>query len=127
MLNFALLTVASMMLLGAGNPSVLTVFLIAHGFATAAENVLLPLLVAESFGVTHMAKIYGALMFTLFPGGVLGPVFAGAVYDATGNYTAAFTVFAVLNLGGLLALSGIRCERTLASMAVQARPGAQPG
>jgi MFS family permease len=120
MLNFGLLTAASVLLLGAATPRVLTLFLIAHGFATAAENVLLPMLVAQSFGVTHMAKIYGALMVALLPGGVLGPVFAGAVFDSTGNYTTAFTAFAALNMIGLLALGRIRCERD--AVALTTRP-----
>jgi MFS family permease len=109
--NFGLLTLGSIILLATTSPVVLTVFLVAHGFATAAENVLLPLLVADSFGVTHMAKIYGALMIALLPGGVLGPVFAGAVFDRVGDYRLAFTVFALVNAAGLVALTGIRCER----------------
>ncbi len=109
--NFAVLALASIALLGAATPGVLTVFLIAHGLATAAENVVMPLLVADSFGVTHMAKIYGALMMTLFPGGVLGPIFAGLAFDTLGDYRVAFVAFAIMNTLGLLALTRVRCER----------------
>jgi len=110
-LNFALLTFASLLLLVVERPGVLLVFLAAHGFATAAENVLLPLIVAECFGVRHMARIYGALMLTLFPGGVLGPVFAGHVFDRLGDYRLAFVVFAALNLVALVLLAFVRTER----------------
>jgi cyanate permease len=109
-LNFAVLAVGSFVLLGAGAPRLLVGFLVAHGFAVAAENVVLPLVVAECFGVRHLARIYGALMLTLFPGGVLGPIFAGAVFDRAGSYAPAFATFAALNAAGWLALLGVRRE-----------------
>lgn len=108
--NFALLTFASWLLLAAGTAGALPVFLVAHGFATAAENVLLPLIVAHCFGVRNLARIYGALMLALAPGGILGPIFAGAVFDRTGEYTFAFAVFGVLNLVGLACLLLVRRE-----------------
>ena len=54
-------------------------FLVVHGFTVAAENVMLPLVVVECFGVRHLAQIYGALMLALLPGGLAGPTFAGWV------------------------------------------------
>jgi MFS family permease len=112
--NFAVLAAASFLLLFvAERPGLLLAFLVAHGFATAAENVLLPMAVAECFGVRHLARIYGMLMLMLFPGGVLGPVFAGAVFDERGAYGLAFASFAVLNVLGLAALPALRDERGL--------------
>ena len=81
-----------------------------HGFTVAAENVLLPLIVADCFGVRNMARIYGTLMLALLPGGFLGPVFAGFVFDATGGYAPAFASFAVLNAAGLGLLALVRRE-----------------
>ena len=81
-----------------------------HGFAVAAENVLLPLIVVEAFGVAHMAQIYGALMFALLPGGALGPIFAARMYDTLGSYELAFTTFAVLNAVSLGLLCFVRAE-----------------
>ena len=108
--NFALVALASLLLLFVGEPGVLLAFLIVHGFAVAAENVLLPLIVAESFGVAHMAQIYGALMFALLPGGALGPIFAARIYDTLGSYQVAFTTFAVLNAVSLALLCLVRRE-----------------
>ena len=56
--NFAVLTLASLLLLAVRAPGILPIFLVAHGFATAAENVLLPLVVVECFGLGHMPRIY---------------------------------------------------------------------
>lgn len=108
--NFALLCLASLLVLAAASPPLLLLFLVVHGFAVAAENVVLPLVVAECFGVRHLARIYGTLMLTLFPGGALGPIFAGAVFDRLGSYRVAFGTFALLNVLALLALRGLRRE-----------------
>jgi sugar phosphate permease len=108
--NFALVALASALLLFVGEPGVLLAFLIVHGFAVAAENVLLPLIVVECFGIAHMAQIYGALMFALLPGGALGPIFAARMYDTLGSYQLAFTVFAALNAASLGLLCLLRRE-----------------
>jgi sugar phosphate permease len=109
--NFALLVFASVLLLFVDRPGVLLVFLVVHGFAVAAENVLLPLIVAETFGVAHMAQIWGMLMLALLPGGALGPIFAASLYDRLGSYELAFTTFAALNAVSLGLLCFLRPER----------------
>jgi cyanate permease len=112
--NFVLLLVASALLLAADRPALLLLFLVAHGFAVAAENVLLPLLVADCFGLRHMARIYGVLMLSLFVGGGLGPIFAGDVFDRTGDYAPAFLTYVALNGLTVLLLAGVRDERASA-------------
>jgi MFS family permease len=111
--NFGLLTAASFLLLAADRPGLLAVFLAAQGFATAAENVLIPLLVADCFGARHLARIYGALMLTLLAG-ALGQIFAGAVFDRVGSYAPALTTFAGLNVLALAGLARVRDERAAA-------------
>ena len=100
--TFGLVTLASVLLLGVGRaPRLLPVFLTIHGFAVAAENVVLPLTVAACFGTAHLARIYGALMIVLLPGGVLGPTFAGWMFDTGRGYWIAFAVFAACNVVAL--------------------------
>ena len=107
--TFALVTLGSFLLLGVGGtPGALPVYLTVHGFAVAAENVVLPLVVAECFGTEHVARIYGALMTALLPGGVLGPMFAAWMFDTGRGYWAAFASFAVLNAVALVLLAGVR-------------------
>jgi cyanate permease len=84
------------------------VFLTLHGFAVAAENVVVPLTVAAAFGAAHVARIYGVLMLALLPGGVLGPVFAGWMFDVGVGYPTAFACFAAANLAGLGLLARVR-------------------
>lgn len=107
--TFALVTLASLLLLVVGRvPALLPVFLTVHGFAVAAENVVLPLSVAACFGAAHVGRIYGALMLALLPGGVLGPTFAGWMFDAGHGYRLAFAVFAAANVAALLLLTRVR-------------------
>jgi len=111
LVNFGLLAAALGMLLALESaPSLLYPFLFLFGFTVAAENVLLPLIVAECFGVMHMAQVYGALMVALLPGGWAGPVFSGWVFDTQGTYAPAFVTFAALAFASFAALFLVRRE-----------------
>jgi len=112
LVNFALVALASFILLGIPLTGMLPLFILVHGVSTAAQNVVYPMIIAERFGTGSMAKIYGALMLALFPGGVLGPIFAGYLFDMRGSYDLAFQVFAILNLVGLAALFSVRSPAT---------------
>jgi cyanate permease len=92
------------------------VFVVTYGFATAARDVVFPLVINSCFGERYMAEIYGAMLLALMPGGALGPIFAAWIHDRTGSYEVAFTTFAVLNfvaVGGLLL---VRRESTRAAL-----------
>jgi MFS family permease len=109
--DFAVVALASLLLLGIPAPGMRPAFIASHGIATAAQNVVYPLVVAHCFGVRQMAPIYGALMLALLPGGILGPLFAGYLHDAFGSYAIPFRIFAGLNAVSLLALCAVRVER----------------
>lgn len=106
--NFGLLTAASFLLLLPGVGPLLGVFLVVHGLSTAAEDVVIPLLVARRFGSHSMATVYGWLLLALVPGGSIGPVLAGWIHDVVGSYTGAFVLFAVGNVTAWAALAAIR-------------------
>lgn len=103
--NFALIAVASGLLLVPHLPGALPAFIALHGFATAAEDVVIPLIIAQRFGDALLARTYGLLLLALVPGGALGPVIAGRVFDTTGSYTPVFAAFAVLNVTAVIALA----------------------
>jgi MFS family permease len=110
LLDYGLLAVSSLLLLALPNAALLPVFVATYGFATAARDVVTPLMVVECFGTRYLAQIYGALMLVLLPGGALGPIFAAAVHDGTGSYEPAFVGFAVLNLLAVGSLFLLRRE-----------------
>ena len=109
--DYALLATSSIFLVLLPDPTWLWPFVIAYGFATAARDVVYPLIITRCFGLPHMAEIYGLLMLGLLVGGTTGPVFAAALHDHYGNYDLAFRTFAVLNVTAAIALLFVRDER----------------
>lgn len=79
--------------------SAATLTAIALGFAVGAELDLLGFLVARYFGLAQFGRVYGwQYAVFVFASGV-GPLWVGAVRDATGNYDLTLT----LSAAGLLA------------------------
>lgn len=68
---------------------------IAMGIALGAELDLMGFLVARYFGLAQFGKIYGWLYGAFVFASGLGPLWVGAVRDATGTYTPALLVSAV--------------------------------
>jgi predicted MFS family arabinose efflux permease len=110
LLDHSLLAVSSLLLLMLPAGSLIWLFVAAYGFATAARDVVYPLVINRCFGERYMAEIYGALMLGL-PGGAIGALYAAQIYDRFGSYDIAFTTFATLNITIVGALCFIRDER----------------
>jgi MFS family permease len=108
--NFIAIALASALLLVPEVPLAIPLFLLLHGVATAAEDVVVPLIVGRRFGALHLARIYGLLLLALVPGGILGPLMAGWFFDATGSYAVVFTAFFVCNVSAVLALAAVRAR-----------------
>jgi len=106
--NFSLIAIASALLVVPDVPLALPAFLGLHGFATAAEDVVVPLVVGRRFGTTHLASVYGLLLLALVPGGSAGPLLAGWAFDTTGSYAVVFTAFLITNLSAVAALEMVR-------------------
>jgi MFS family permease len=105
--NFVLLALASILLLLPDVPGALPAFLIVHGATTAAEDVVVPLIVGQRFGMENLSRVYGLLLLALVPGGTLGPLLAGRIFDLSGSYTGVFSLFVVCNVLAVLALVAV--------------------
>jgi nitrate/nitrite transporter NarK len=64
-----------------------------YGFLQAAPLMLFPLMTAESMGLKRYGALYGVVSAANTVGAVFGPPVAGAIFDATHSYVAAFTLF----------------------------------
>jgi MFS family permease len=106
--NFSVIALASALLLTPHLAGAVPAFLVLHGFATAAEDVVVPLVIGQRFGTRNLARIYGVLLLTLIPGGTIGPVLAGYLFDTTGSYTSVFAIFLAGNLTAVAALIAVR-------------------
>ena len=65
---------------------------IAMGLALGAELDLMGFLVARYFGLAKFGKIYGWLYFAFIFASGIGPLWVGAVRDATGSYSLALKI-----------------------------------
>jgi len=83
----------------------------AFGFSYGAVSTLFPAIVGDFFGRAEAGRLVGVLFALAGSLAGLGPVGAGAVYDATGHYTWAFLLSAALNAVALLLLAFARPPR----------------
>ncbi len=114
LIDHSLLAFSSLLLLALPNESLIWPFVFFYGFATAARDIVYPLIINRCFGERFMAEIYGALMLAL-PSGALGALFAAQVHDRIGSYDLAFVSFAVLNVAIVVILLFVRDERPRSS------------
>ncbi len=108
--DHGLLAISSVLLIALPNDSLLWAFIVTYGFATAARDVVYPLIINRCFGERYMAEVYGALMLAL-PGGAVGSIFAARVHDQTASYDLAFGSFVLLTFAAFGALLFVRDER----------------
>ena len=66
------------------------VFAVIYGLAYGGAFPILQVIVAERFGVAHIAKIMGFTALGGAVGGVVGPWMAGYIFDTTSSYSLAF-------------------------------------
>ncbi|MBT4073696.1 MAG: MFS transporter, partial [Chloroflexi bacterium] len=78
------------------------------GLGFGGIGALIPLTVAEAFGVRHFGSILGIIsMFGVVPV-IIGPLMAGIIFDQTGNYDLAFAITIAMFVSGAIffALAG---------------------
>lgn len=92
-----------------GGPSyfVLALCSIAMGLAVGGLLPLIGMIYGQRFGIRSFGRVVGLVTMILTIGG-FGPLIAGAVFDATGNYDAAFILFLALLIPGALGLLGLK-------------------
>ncbi|MFC2021557.1 MFS transporter [Chloroflexota bacterium] len=84
------------------------IFLVVFGFGYGGAMPVLFAMRAEYFGRKAYATIQGLMQMFLIPATIVGPIFAGWVYDTTDRYYNAFILFAILYLVGAGILPFVR-------------------
>jgi MFS transporter, OFA family, oxalate/formate antiporter len=72
------------------------------GFNYGACLSLFPATVADQWGTKNLGLHYGILFTAWGVGGVVGPILAGRIADATGAYTVAYQTAGMLLIGAAL-------------------------
>jgi sugar phosphate permease len=78
-------------------PAMLVAFAVLHGFSWGMRGPLMHAMRADYFGRRAIGMILGLSSIIIFVGQVGGPLIAGALADATGDYRIGFSVLAALS------------------------------
>jgi nitrate/nitrite transporter NarK len=89
------LSAAFLLLPRASNPLMLIPLVILYGIGVGAPVALVPMLMAESFGLKTFGTLAGLVGIFGMLGTATGPMFAGRLFDLTGAYTAAFVLMSM--------------------------------
>lgn len=84
----------------ASNAAMLVAFALLHGGAWGLRGPFMQALRADYFGLRAIGMILGLSAAIIAVGQVAGPLIAGAMADATGNYRSGFVLLAVLAASG---------------------------
>ena len=109
-IDFALLTVSSVLLFFLPAQPFLALFLVSYGLGVAARDVVFPLAVGDVFGERTVPQIYGAMSIALMVAGPFGSQLTQTIHDRTGSYDDAYTLYAVATFLMLGSLAWVRRE-----------------
>jgi len=92
--------------------SSLWLYAILFGLGVGGWLPTMSMLTSTSFGLASYAVIFGMVNLAHSIGSAVGPLFAGYMYDATGSYQLAFTIFLVLFAVSIPTVLDVRRART---------------
>lgn len=98
-----------LMLTFAAHPSMLVAFALLHGTAWGLRGPFMQAIRADYFGRRSIGMILGLSAALIAVGQVCGPMVAGSLADATGDYRTGFTLLAIIATGGSIAF--LRAKR----------------
>jgi len=108
---YCLLFAALVWLQFANAPWMLFVFAAAYGIAHGGFFTAISPTVAELFGTRAHGALFGTVLFFGSLGSAIGPLAAGAVFDALGSYRLAFGALCLLAATGFLLISRLAQHR----------------
>ncbi len=82
----------ALLLNGAGSKPTLAAAVLILGFAGGTGLQITTYLISRYAGLRNFGKIFGTISSAIMLGTSIGPVFAGRMYDMTGNYTLLLTI-----------------------------------
>jgi MFS family permease len=89
------LSCAFLLLMQAAHPLVLIPLVLFYGIGVGAPVALVPMLMAESFGLNSFGTLAGLVGIFGMLGTATGPMFAGRIFDVSGAYAIAFALMSL--------------------------------
>jgi len=96
-LAMQLVALIIMMTVDASSPAAMVwIYSIIYGLGIGCWLPTLPMIVTTTFGLAAYGAIYGTMNLIHVSGSSTGPLTTGLIFDATGSYNLAFTIFLIL-------------------------------
>ena len=88
------------------NQHTVTLYIGTFIFGLTMGNIIMvqSLIIAECFGMVSFSTVYGLTGLFTMTGAAMGPWLAGFIFDVTGSYKTAFTIFAVFSALAAIAI-----------------------
>lgn len=114
-LTLAVGAIGQIFLLGARFTPALVAYTVIFGIMSGAPLALIPMVIAESFGLKRLGSITGLTGICITLGAAAGPLIGGAIFDSGWGHGTAFILFTgALAIGSLAALGCSPLEPTSA-------------
>ena len=117
-LTFGVFAISSVVLLAAQQVLFLALFILTYGVVFSTVPNLLPIVQIESLGLEGFNRVLGFLNLLMACGGMVGPLVAGKIYDASLSYRPGFMLCIIVSLIGVaatLACAPLRLESAAAA------------
>jgi MFS family permease len=102
-LTLALGAVGQLLLLGARSNLLLGAYAVLYGTMSGAPLALIPMVIAESFGLKRFGSVSGLTGICITLGGAIGPLLGGVIVDSGLGYPLVFVLFAAALAAGSVA------------------------
>jgi MFS family permease len=112
-----------MLLIGARSNLLLAAYALLYGTMSGAPLALIPMTIAESFGLKRFGSVSGLTGICITLGGALGPLLGGLIVDRGLGYPAVFVMFAAALAIGAVAALGCSPLEAAGAVVPQARSG----
>jgi MFS family permease len=122
-MTLALGALGQILLIGARNHWLLGAYALLYGAMSGAPLALIPMTIAESFGLKRFGSVSGLTGICITLGGALGPILGGMIVDRGLGYPAVFVMFAAALAIGAVAALGCAPLEAAPAIVPEARSG----
>ncbi len=115
---YGLQVIGLLVLLQSNTPAMIWLYIMIFGFSMGGSVVLLPIGVANYFGLTALGTLMGIVSLAQAIGYSVGATMSAMIYDAFGSYTIALTTYVIIYLCAIVFL-GIAGKPSAYSKSIQ--------
>jgi MFS family permease len=93
-------------------PGRIYLFAIIFGIGLGGDYMIIPLMACDLFGIKTLGRIMGIILVADGLAESLSPMFVGALYKTTNNYTLGFSILIAIAVGGAILVSFLQKGKT---------------